>query len=409
MSSRGKLLVQLAQNLKSNDNNIKISSERRTYAMLTPVPIGEFFMSHKSDIKFDFPSSFRFKSEHDRRDAGSSLYIDEPSTSNFQKDISSENDTSDLDWSDIEDSTYSPDYESEEHSDSSKNDLGFCSTSVSTANPHDNLRKDAEEDREGEKYNVRSITENSRKLTRKTKEILSRGKEIFKKTEGAGKEYLTQNGKLKRGPNVRDIDCKCHYKCTQFFSREQRQQIFKDFLQLMETQKLRWKFISKQVFRNPKKRSYSENVNRRTYSYVYNLISNNTSRQVCQKFFLATLDISIKTVKTAITKLTQNGTTKQIGVLFFRIIVEVLQKESTFHQELGVVPEKHSYYRHIFTTKFNYGFHRPKEDQCDFCTKHATLNEESKTTLQEDYDLDLLRKPESRDHKESDKESEIKQ
>ncbi|KAF2906166.1 hypothetical protein ILUMI_00004 [Ignelater luminosus] len=152
------LLKSVDTKLKKHDNNIEIPSERRTYSMLTPVPI-----------------------EHDRRDTGSSLYIGEPSTSNFQEDISSKNDTSDLDRSDIEDSTY-----------------------ISTANPHGNLKRDAEEDREGEKHNVRSITENSRKLTRKRIRDPSMWKSnIQKKTE----EYLTQNGKLKCGRNVRDIDC----------------------------------------------------------------------------------------------------------------------------------------------------------------------------------------------------------
>lgn len=28
-----------------------------------------------------------------------------------------------------------------------------------------------------------------------------------------------------------------------------------------------------------------------------------------------------------------------------------------------------SFYKHIFTNKFNYGFHRPKKDQCDYCAQ----------------------------------------
>ncbi|KAF2885173.1 hypothetical protein ILUMI_20999 [Ignelater luminosus] len=198
-----------------------------------------------------------------KRDAGSSLYIDEPSPSNIQEDINRKNDTSDLDWSNIEDSTYSFDYESNEDSDSSKNDLGSCSTSVSTANPHGNLRKDAKEDREGEKHNVRVKTGISKLMQSGTTEADRRGK---------------KSPPQKKSDEVKEIIGN-HIKSLPV--------------------------ISSHYCRNTSKR------------------------------------------------------------------------------------------KHIFTTEFNYGFHRPKKDQCDFCTKYTTFNEESKTTLQEDYDLHLLRKQES--------------
>ncbi|KAF2879369.1 hypothetical protein ILUMI_26802 [Ignelater luminosus] len=113
----------------------------------------------------------------------SSLYIDEPSTSNFQEDISSKSDTS---------------------------------RRGSTVTPHGNLRKDAEEDREGEKHNIRGITENSKQLTRKRIRDPSTWKRnIQKKLRMQGKEYLTQNEKLKRGRNFRDIDLDAILQTTQ--------------------------------------------------------------------------------------------------------------------------------------------------------------------------------------------------
>lgn len=75
-----------------------------------------------------------------------------------------------------------------------------------------------------------------------------------------------------------------------------------------------------------------------------------------------------------------------------------------FCQDRDVVPEKFSFYRNVFTTEFNLGFHRPKKDQCDLCTKFSNSGEQEKLSLQEDYDLHLIRKQEARDHKKDDKE-----
>ncbi|VEN46923.1 unnamed protein product [Callosobruchus maculatus] len=72
--------------------------------------------------------------------------------------------------------------------------------------------------------------------------------------------------------------------------------------------------------------------------------------------------------------------------------------------ELGVTPEKASFYKHIFTSEFNIGFHRPKKDQCDYCTEFDNKNDDAKMEMQNDMTAHLARKVEAREAKKVDKD-----
>lgn len=291
-----------------------------------------------------------------------------------------------------------------------------------------------------------STATTSKKLTRKRKKNPSTWKRNFQKNLRLdGKQYYTQTGKLKPAKEVKDnIACHCHYNCSRHFSKEDRSKIFKSFTKL-RTQQLRWNFIAKQVSCIPKKRCYSANTDRRANTYVYRLTSDQMSYQVCKKFFIATINVSSKTVQTALSKQCDSGIVepdmrgkknppqkkseqvkniirdhiKSIPVVASHYCRSTTKRKylpqglsetrlyedyKRYCEELNVVPEKFSYYRQIFVTEFNLGFFRPKKDQCDFCTKFEGLDNEGKLSLQEQYNDHIKRKQESRDHKQSDKE-----
>lgn len=84
-----------------------------------------------------------------------------------------------------------------------------------------------------------------------------------------------------------------------FICNEIRHQIFKEYYDI-KTEELRWNFIARPVRRIPKKRSYvTQNYgSRRQNTLVYSLTAGHTEHQVCQKFFLNTLQSSSKKVLT---------------------------------------------------------------------------------------------------------------
>lgn len=71
--------------------------------------------------------------------------------------------------------------------------------------------------------------------------------------------------------------------------------------------------------------------------------------------------------------------------------------------EYNAEPVSSYFYKHIFTTEFNYSFHKPKKDQCDFCAQFNNKSEAEKLQDQQNYDLHMVRKQEAREHKIIDK------
>jgi len=47
-------------------------------------------------------------------------------------------------------------------------------------------------------------------------------------------------------------------------------------------------------------------------------------------------------------------------------------------------------YGNIFRNDFNLGFHRPKKDECNFCTKFKNLSASEKTVLMDEYNKHVL-------------------
>ena len=65
----------------------------------------------------------------------------------------------------------------------------------------------------------------------------------------------------------------------------------------------------------------------------------------------------------------------------------------------GWTPVKECYYREVFNTDFNIGFHRPKKDTCNFCSTYENSSHDEKQKLQEQYKSHHVRKDAVRDLK----------
>ena len=76
--------------------------------------------------------------------------------------------------------------------------------------------------------------------------------------------------------------------------------------------------------------------------------------------------------------------------------LNVIKMYELFIAENRKVVEEH-FYRKIFNSCFNLGFHQPKKDQCDVCIKYK--NAKDKSELEEDYQQHLTNKQAARNLK----------
>lgn len=295
--------------------------------------------------------------------------------------------------------------------------------------------------------NVFTETTEEKNLTRKRKrqpETWKRNKN--RKLRLQGKEHMSQSGNKVRAKDVKLVSYKCHYNCNEKFSINDREQIFKDYLTLVDD-RARWSYISNHVKKQlPKRRYQSKNTeeNKRKCTLVYSLTFKSETHQVCKKFFLGTLDISGKKVQTALLKKKESGVTEEdkrgknpapnkiseaskdavrSHIMSMPVVDSHYCRSTTkrkylpsgltenrlyqdyvkYCEEHEVTPVSAYYYKHIFTSEFNYGFHRPKKDQCDYCTQFKNKTSDEKLQEQKNYDLHMTRKIEAREHKKVDK------
>ncbi|XP_022831027.1 uncharacterized protein LOC111359658 [Spodoptera litura] len=151
-----------------------------------------------------------------------------------------------------------------------------------------------------------------------------------KRLRNLGKKYITKKGKEVDEKSM-GAPCKCHYKCYDRISEEQRLECFQHFWQLGDRVQ-QWHFIIKYTEKMNKKRCTNIHIdNRRKYTFKYYLpilagsseatssskvhnssdttISRETDCEktaVCQIMFINTLAISDRIIKTAWAK--NNGT-----------------------------------------------------------------------------------------------------
>ena len=175
-------------------------------------------------------------------------------------------------------------------------------------------------------------------------------------------------------------------------------------------------------------------ISRRHKTREYYLIKNYERIQVCQKFFLAILDISDTVIKNLLKKRDEHNvleddrrgkhspsvkrpqcnrefTIEHINS-FPRIPFHYIRKDTkkeyldlispksmTFYlqkcKEENVSAEK-IFYRNIFHNNFNLLFHTPSKDRCDKCYMYDKMDSDQKLLYQEDYHKHLANKEPAR-------------
>lgn len=271
----------------------------------------------------------------------------------------------------------------------------------------------------------------------KTKALRNSGK-VYTSTSKSKKLIAAR----KMGPVCLDS---CKLKCQIEFPFEERLTIFNNYWESGDLS-LQRQFICKNMTKiEPKYRYVRVGSTRQNFNHAYYLPKDNKRIRVCKVFFMNTLGISDKTIRTVVKKNSEpqltgiqmqdkrgkhgkqfkldaalkDGAKAHINSIprieshycrarSKREFIEGSLSVAALHRDYveKCIAEGKQYlsykmYYNTFVNDFNISFWQPKKDQCEDCTAFA--NVEDKTLLQEKYDLHLKEKSLVRAEKENDK------
>lgn len=285
--------------------------------------------------------------------------------------------------------------------------------------------------------------------TRKPRKVVpqpSRWKQnIRKERRNLGQEYETRKNKIVPSRSMKEpCGAKCRLQCTTKISEPEREKIFSNFWQIGDIDKQRY-FLAKCMKTIAPLYRYAKNDSKRSNNQAFFLqtASKPGGIRVCKTFFIATLGVTIRMIRTTLEKKTDVGIVNpdlrgknrlgsgirpevKEGVVAHinsipRIESHYLRAQTSrefidgsktltdLHKDYVTQCEASnksfvslSMYRHIFNTQFNISFFVPKKDQCEECVAHY---KKSKTEQEQDvgFKQHLLEKQLSREEKNNDK------
>ncbi|CAB3248457.1 unnamed protein product [Arctia plantaginis] len=273
-----------------------------------------------------------------------------------------------------------------------------------------------------------------REIVIQKKEKISK-KELNKRNKNLGKEYTTQiTNKIipdrQLGPVCNVENCKRINRECGVFDANSRKTLFDAFWALGSLQSQR-EFIARHIEKMNTKQKTAGPESKRKNTIIYYLHNDGERKKVCRTFFLNTLAVGERTVKTAIEKLLPTGIQEKdrrggrtIANIqkddrakalveehlkrFPRVESHYCRANSTreyLHSDL-TIRKMHqmlvedlqeepkpslSLYRKLFKCK-NLSFHRPKKDQCSLCSTYREGTDDIKANLHETYTTHILQK-----------------
>lgn len=295
-------------------------------------------------------------------------------------------------------------------------------------------------DSESLKENASPTPNTAKKAKKKIRRPTEWKQNVKKMKVNHGESYTTKSGTIKRRKTVQPgCEEKCKLKCTTNVDETTRKQIFTEFYALGDKNHQR-NFINACMEQRTARKYRNPNA-KRNLNYAYFFKLDNKKIYVCKRFFKSTLDVTNTTISTVIKKKSSVGVVSadnrgkhanhkklssnlEQGVIdhinsFARIeshycradnqrefidgglnIASMYRLYLEEHEKSGEPTVKLSMYSHIFNTKFNIGFFRPKKDYCSFCDKYKNSN--TKHLLQNEYNEHILEKDLARQKKKTD-------
>lgn len=274
----------------------------------------------------------------------------------------------------------------------------------------------------------------STELTRKRKRNPENWKKVKKsKTYNSGTKKIGQISVQRTlGPR-----CECKRKECAKISEVARQRLLNVFWSETSDKKFRQNYINTHTTQHQKKSAATGAKRKRGNHIEYFLTVDTTTYKVCQKFFLSTLNVSTRMILYNLER-SKDGVRIQpakrkphnkISEEIHRSVSEHIRsfpsveshycrsdtKRNYLESQLNI-REMHRlykaqsanntarehYYRQVFNTEFNLGFHKPSKDQCDACDTFKKLR--NPTTVQSvEHESHLRRKQQAYQAKDSDK------
>lgn len=282
---------------------------------------------------------------------------------------------------------------------------------------------------------------------RKTKR--TNKQKLAQKLKVSGKEYVSVGTKRVRPAKAIKTSCNTESSCKKLgrqchkFTEADRQEIFEAYYKLCSLARQR-DFIVRHVTTKPtKQKTTNAETSRRKKSHWYYFTLNGVRYSVCKKFFLNTLAISDRSVRTSLGKISTGGimdiekrggrqsqkvidrdkrlreTIQHHINRFPRVESHYCRASSTreyLHSELTVskmydlfVEENNNedkpcidLYRKVFREN-NLSFHRPKKDQCSICSTYWKGDDEAKRKLKSKFEKHSAEKNKVREIKQKHK------
>lgn len=269
-------------------------------------------------------------------------------------------------------------------------------------------------------------------------------KNYAKKMRNSGQVYQSMTKKMVTAREVKS-PCKseCKYKCCENINSEQRQALFHAYWKLGDILHQR-SFINSCMVDITPRYKYTNASKPRKNNKAFYFITDEKRIRVCKLFFMKTLDISDRVIRTVKDKTDENGfiqedlrgkheSHKKIDNDLLADIKEhinsIPRTESHYtratstreyidggktrmdlYKDFKILQQQnnkpfgtyHNYYQ-VFTTHFNLTFFQPKKDQCDLCLQFTNSTVENQKEIQEKYKTHLEEKELARQEKHNDR------
>ncbi|XP_038218901.1 uncharacterized protein LOC119837403 isoform X1 [Zerene cesonia] len=236
---------------------------------------------------------------------------------------------------------------------------------------------------------------------------------------------------------------RCRLKCSEKFTSVQRQALFAAFWAIGDIDKQRL-FINSCMSNVSPRYKYTNALHPRQSNKAFHFVMDGKTIRVCKTFFIATLNISdrvIRTVKQKCDKLgiiqcdprgkhNNHRTNDESLILDIKKFIDAIPRIESHYtrqtstreyidgaksikdifkdfkesQEKNNKPYgKYCTFYNIFTKEYNISFYYPRKDQCDLCLQYANSNNEQKNLMRGTFDAHLEEKTLSRQDKYNDR------